>query len=248
VSAPAGSRGVLTPGARAAGRTEQFRPYTHPVSKEAPEAPGRTRPSIREAQKASTFEVLLRAAEELFVERGYAATTIEQIASRAGASRATFYLHFEGKWQAAAALAERRLMPETIEYYKRLDALGIPDRTQLRAWLDDALGFYERHRQEVITYRQAVGVEPQLAALQPESLGRCADAMSGYLERWGEERRDEARLRLGLLIIQLTHFVTDWLSGYWTADRQVVLDVLLDLWTAGLGLHHVPLPPSHDHG
>lgn len=198
------------------------------------------RPSIREAQKASTFEVLLQAAEELFAEQGYAATTIEQIASRAGASRATFYLHFEGKWQAAAALIERRLMPETVEYYQRLDALGVPDRDQLRAWLDDALGFYQRHRQDLTIYRQAVGIEPQLAALQPEYLGRCADAMSGFLERWGEDRREEARLRLSLLIIQLTDFVTDWVLGYWKTDRQVVLDVLLDLWAAGLDLRREP--------
>jgi AcrR family transcriptional regulator len=198
------------------------------------------RPSIREAQKASTFEVLLQAAEELFTERGYAATTIEQIASRAGASRATFYLHFEGKWQAAAALIERRLMPETVEYYQRLDALGPADRDQLRAWLDDALGFYQRHRQDLTIYRQAVGIEPQLAALQPEYLGRCADAMSGFLERWGEDRREEARLRLSLLIIQLTDFVTDWVLGYWKTDRQVVLDVLLDLWAAGLDLRREP--------
>jgi AcrR family transcriptional regulator len=198
------------------------------------------RPSIREAQKASTFEVLLQAAEELFAEQGYAATTIEQIASRAGASRATFYLHFEGKWQAAAALIERRLMPETVEYYQRLDALGVPDRDQLRAWLDDALGFYQRHRQDLTIYRQASGIEPQLAALQPESLGRCADAMSGFLERWGEERREEARLRLSLLIIQLTDFATNWVLGYWKTDRQVVLDVLLDLWTAGLDLRREP--------
>jgi AcrR family transcriptional regulator len=241
VSSAPGSRGHAAPGPPTAERTAPLRPYTHPVSEGAAAAPGRaSRPSIREAQKASTFEVLLQAAEELFVERGYAATTIEQIASRAGASRATFYLHFDGKWQAAAALAERRLMPETIEYYQRLDALGVPTREQLRAWLDDALGFYERHRDDVVVNRQAVGLEPELAARKPEFLGQCADAMSGYLARWGEERREEARLRLSLLIIQLTDFVTDWVIGYWQTDRQVVLDVLLDLWTAGLGLHREP--------
>jgi AcrR family transcriptional regulator len=237
VSSATGSRGHAAPGPPAAERTTPFRPYTHPVSEGAAAAQGRaSRPSIREAQKASTFEVLLQAAGELFVERGYAATTIEQIASRAGASRATFYLHFDGKWAAAAALAERRLMPETIEYYQRLDALGVPTREQLRAWLDDALGFYERHRDDVVVNRQATGLEPELAARMPEFLGRCADAMSGYLARWGEEHREEARLRLSLLIIQLTEFVTDWVIGYWRTDRQVVLDVLLDLWTAGLGL------------
>ena len=74
-------------------------------------------------------------------------------------------------------------MHETIGYYERLDALGVPDRDQLRAWLDDALDFYERHRQDLIVYRQAAELEPQLAALQPEYLGRCADAMAGFLER-----------------------------------------------------------------
>src|ERR1700756_4261765 len=54
-------------------------------------------PSLREAQKEFTRQRLLDAAEELFESVGYRSATIEEIANRAGANRATFYLHFQGK-------------------------------------------------------------------------------------------------------------------------------------------------------
>src|SRR5688500_18069833 len=41
--------------------------------------------------------VLLRAAEEVFAERGVAAAKVEDIARKAGVSKGAFYLHFESK-------------------------------------------------------------------------------------------------------------------------------------------------------
>ncbi|MCJ1715991.1 TetR family transcriptional regulator [Curtobacterium sp. VKM Ac-2922] len=47
--------------------------------------------------RRSSAEVLADAAAELFLEQGYARTTVDQIAVRAGVSRATFFNYFPAK-------------------------------------------------------------------------------------------------------------------------------------------------------
>ena len=47
--------------------------------------------------RVSSQAVLEEAATELFLEQGYQATSIDDIASRAGVSRATFFNYFDGK-------------------------------------------------------------------------------------------------------------------------------------------------------
>jgi AcrR family transcriptional regulator len=53
--------------------------------------------TLRGAQAKSTREVIIAAATRLFVEQGYAATSIEEIAAAAGVSRATVFTSIGGK-------------------------------------------------------------------------------------------------------------------------------------------------------
>src|SRR6266704_619949 len=53
--------------------------------------------SLRGAQAQSTREAVIAAASRLFTERGYAATSIEEIAAAAGVSRATVFTSVGGK-------------------------------------------------------------------------------------------------------------------------------------------------------
>ncbi len=50
---------------------------------------------------------LMRAARRLFLEKGVASTTIEQITSRADVAKGTFYLYFSSKEDVLAALGDR---------------------------------------------------------------------------------------------------------------------------------------------
>ncbi|MDB4938352.1 MAG: regulatory protein TetR [Labilithrix sp.] len=50
--------------------------------------------------------MLLRAAEEVFAEKGLAGAKVEEIARRAGVSKGAFYLHFESKETALKQLLE----------------------------------------------------------------------------------------------------------------------------------------------
>src|SRR5262249_33096427 len=54
-------------------------------------------PNMRDQQRIFTRARLVEAAVKRFGEVGYPSTTIEEIVAEAGASRATFYLHFNSK-------------------------------------------------------------------------------------------------------------------------------------------------------
>jgi AcrR family transcriptional regulator len=53
--------------------------------------------TLRERQAEATRQLLVDVARELFAERGYAATSVEEIIQRAGVARGSLYHHFAGK-------------------------------------------------------------------------------------------------------------------------------------------------------
>ena len=53
--------------------------------------------SLRERQAEATRQLLVAVARDLFAERGYAGTSIEEIIRRAGVARGALYHHFPGK-------------------------------------------------------------------------------------------------------------------------------------------------------
>lgn len=68
-----------------------------------------TSPKTRTRSKPSAKrEAILDAAQRLFLDEGYAATSMDAVAARAGVSKATIYAHFEGKDQLFAAIMHRR--------------------------------------------------------------------------------------------------------------------------------------------
>ena len=63
----------------------------------------------RGEQQAETRRALLEAAARVFVERGFAGTSVEAIAGEAGYSRGAFYSNFESKEQLFAELLQQRV-------------------------------------------------------------------------------------------------------------------------------------------
>jgi len=192
------------------------------------------RESLRVLQKKETLQLLIKAATHLFLKKGYAQTTIEEIASRAGASRATFYLHFARKWQVLRQIAEDTTLPESLEYYRRLDAMGVPTREDLRAWLIDAFSYFDRHKKLLDVYREAKSIEPEIGRHNIEFLRRCVDQMPQYLARWGTEREAYAKLRLNMLTIQLDDAYSLAIGGDPDVNRELVAEALLEYWMVGL--------------
>jgi AcrR family transcriptional regulator len=63
------------------------------------------------AAAPKTAERILAAAEQLFAERGYEATSLGGIADRVGVRPQAIYNHFDGKWALYVAVLERLLDP-----------------------------------------------------------------------------------------------------------------------------------------
>ena len=69
----------------------------------------------RRRRKEARPQELLAAALELFVEKGFAATRIEQVAVRAGVSKGTLYLYFSSKEELLKAVISHYLSARIAE-------------------------------------------------------------------------------------------------------------------------------------
>ena len=81
--------------------------------------------TLRTAQKQYTRERLVAAAVDLFVAKGYAATTVDDIATGAGATRATFYLHFRSKAELVRGLMQKMRAESLADLVMMADGLGL---------------------------------------------------------------------------------------------------------------------------
>jgi len=64
---------------------------------------------FRERQRLERRAEILRVAREIFLDRGYAGTSMDEIAERAGVGKGTIYLHFERKDDLLVALWEEAI-------------------------------------------------------------------------------------------------------------------------------------------
>jgi TetR/AcrR family transcriptional regulator, fatty acid metabolism regulator protein len=65
------------------------------------------RRSLRERQRQEREELILRAAEEVVLEKGYREMSMDEVAARVGIAKGTVYLHFASKEELVFALFER---------------------------------------------------------------------------------------------------------------------------------------------
>jgi AcrR family transcriptional regulator len=189
--------------------------------------PGRI--SLREQQKQFTRARLVDAALEVFLERGYSAATVDDIATAAGASRATFYLHFEAKVEVV-----RELMgPPRTAAVTLFDDLGnLPEvsREGIEEWLGRAVDYWEEHRDVLTVVTEALVIEPGLATDFYSNMERLVGTMTKLVQRATGCVDEESRLRASMLYIGFERFCYFWIIRRVAFDRDLVLRMLSDMW------------------
>lgn len=63
--------------------------------------------SLKEKQRQERERLILQAAEEVFQEKGYYETSMDEIATRVGIAKGTIYTHFPGKEELVIAIFRR---------------------------------------------------------------------------------------------------------------------------------------------
>lgn len=74
---------------------------------------GKPAPTRRRRKEARPSE-LVAAALDLFVERGFAATRLDDVAARAGVAKGTLYVYFDSKEALFKAAVEQAIVPQLI--------------------------------------------------------------------------------------------------------------------------------------
>jgi AcrR family transcriptional regulator len=147
----------------------------------------------RAQRRAETERRLVDAASALFVEQGYAATTLTDVAARADIAARTLYLHFPTKAElllrcigiAIAGDAERTALADRPAMTETMVAATLNERLRLMASLTATL--MERAGPLLDVAFQAAPSEPSIAATA--AAGR-ADTRRALREFWRRIRDD----------------------------------------------------------
>jgi AcrR family transcriptional regulator len=187
---------------------------------------------LRQQQAAFTRDRLLEAGRQLFAADGYVPVSVDEIARAAGASRATFYVHFRGgKCQLATALLDENL-PRERSRFRALDALLDEDcpllRKQLHGWLEERLDALTDETDVSHALYQAAIVESRIEEHQL----RICEAVIDTLDRYLGDRAGPARIavRTRVLLLEIGTQRALALARMSRLPADSVLETLADLW------------------
>lgn len=130
--------------------------------------------AVREEQAARTRARILDAASKLFLERGYARTTMKDIAAQADVARDTVHAIFGSKAQVLTALIDLRLVPDgaVLNVTQRPDAQAIKNeadqRRQIELFAKFIAGISTELRPVFEVLRTASAVEPEMGKVFEE--------------------------------------------------------------------------------
>lgn len=187
--------------------------------------------TLRDAQKQLTRKLLLEKGLELFQSKGYASTTIDDIAAGAGTTRTTFYLHFTSKVQLMVELINEvdAILTEADDPpLSTVIELGRRDLVQ--AWLDRKFDQWVTIRPYLLAAHQAAPSEPEIDATIEKWFEDTAASMNEGLDRAGRFDPSTRRIRCLLAFGQFEYLSRRWFRLGWMVDRETCLETLTDSW------------------
>ena len=185
----------------------------------------------REAQARETRRTILDAARELFVANGYAATTIQTIAERAGVAVQTVYAVFGTKRELLRQLIETTIAgPDADEASPvaerpEVQAVAAEPDTRRRVELDAAFSrsIIERVAPIVRVAEEAAASDPELAAMMEAVKGARRDEMNAATDILAGPdglRVDHEEAAATLYVLYSPHVANMLMGDYgWSPDR-----------------------------
>jgi AcrR family transcriptional regulator len=140
---------------------------------------------VRAAKAAATRERMLSASRELFVERGYTATTIQAIAAKAGVAVQTVYFTFETKRAILKELLDVQVADDsapvaTLERPWVAQALAAPPAEMVRALVGATARIHARVAPVLEVVRSAAATDPEIAELWRTNIAQRHTVLSVF--------------------------------------------------------------------
>jgi AcrR family transcriptional regulator len=187
--------------------------------------------TLREAQKLQTRQLLLDTGLELFESKGYAATTIDDIAAGAGTTRTTFYLHFASKAQLMGEVVKTvDAILTSVDDPSLSTVVELGTRDLVRTWLNRKFDQWEATRPYLHAVYQAAPMEPEVASTLEDWFRDVAADMTSGLDRANRFDPASRKIRCVLAFGQLEYLSQRWISTGWFVDRDTCLETLTDSW------------------
>lgn len=143
--------------------------------------PSGVRP-LKERQREERERLILQAADELLLERGYHETSMDDIAARVGVSKGTLYLHFASKEDLVLALLEGHMRAFGAAQEAVLGA-DLPPGAKLRQLIEQVYGgMVGRSRLQIMA---ALGQSPELRSRLLERREKAHDNWAVFVRRLG---------------------------------------------------------------
>ncbi len=203
-----------------------------------------------ERRKDARPQELLAAALDLFVERGYASTRLEDVARRAGVSKGTLYLYFTNKEELFKAVVRENIVPALGEAEDIISTYEGHSADLMRCVV---LGWWERLGATKVSgiiklVMAEAGNFPDLALFyQDEVIARSTKMMVSMFER-AMERKEFRPINVNVLtqvLIAPMLMLITWKHSVGPCnmeqlDPMTFLEAFLDMALNGL----LPPPPA----
>lgn len=188
---------------------------------------------VRQQHKQMTRERVLDASVRVFLERGYADSTIDDIVAAAELGRATFYLHFKSKLEVMRAIIKSR-EEQNEALIKELRADHNPTPESLEAWLSRFVNHWSAEGDRFLVGLQALASEPELTGELEAGLRLTAETLAKFLAKKRRLPAAETALRAELLVGALQQACRALVVSPQRYDVDLVVRVVAGIWIDNL--------------
>jgi AcrR family transcriptional regulator len=195
-------------------------------------------PSLREAQKQLTRDRIVERALELFIEKGYSATTIDEIAAAAGTTRVTFYAYYPSRTDLMKdfmarvnIMLDRAYGPNSTSTAAELvDVVREGKLDGILAWLESRAALWPVFRPYLDVLDEAAAVDPEVRTMVDSWHEEVISDLVRGMELASRFQEETRHIRGTLAFTQLDYVATLWTRRKYEPNREHALEVLADSW------------------
>jgi AcrR family transcriptional regulator len=190
-----------------------------------------------------TREAIVAAAVALFAERGFAATSVQDIVERAGVTKGAFYHHFDSK-NAAFREVYSILPDHFLRTVREITTADLPAAEALQQIIEAVAGLVAKFRAETTVWIGELRMMRDTEALEPDRLldinaltAETIRLVGEVLERGvaaGEFHPVDDSHAVSLAVVSVPVLVYSWLDVDRHLDPAQVARMFTDLFLRGL--------------